>query len=288
MSISREEAETLLNNLHKLSAAEQKAVLVALEELEAREWAERARNSLLDFAIAMMPDYKVGAHHKQLAQWLEDMAYGRKSRVTVSIAPRFGKSQLTSIFFPAWFIGNWPDKKIMMVSHTADLAVDFGRKVRNIVATEEYKRIFPDVSLAVDSKSAGRWSTNRGGEYFAVGIGGAIAGRGAHFLCLAGSVQVKTKDDGIIPIKHLQIGAKISTVTGWERVTNKWLTIHIKKVKINSIEASLEHPFLTPKGWVHAGELRVGDRILTQTLWRTLWTTIASHLKHLHAKLGKA
>ena len=181
---SQEELRLLMQNLHKFSPGEQNRLLEVVEELEQRKMAQKARDSLLDFAKAMMPDYKVGPHHKQLAEYLEDLAYGRKDRVTVSIAPRFGKSQLTSIFFPAWFIGNWPDKKIMMVSHTSDLAVDFGRKVRNLVNSPDYQRIFPDVQLSADSKSAGRWSTNKNGEYFAVGIGGAIAGRGAHLLVI--------------------------------------------------------------------------------------------------------
>jgi predicted phage terminase large subunit-like protein len=70
----------------------------------------------------------------------------------------------------------------MMVSHTTDLAVDFGRKVRNLLGLQDYKDIFPDVKLATDSKSAGRWNTNMGGEYYACGVGSALAGRGAHLL----------------------------------------------------------------------------------------------------------
>ena len=180
--LTAKDAKHLLANLSKFSVSEQTNILRIVTELSSRKYSDECRHSLLTFSKAMMPEYMVGTHHKQLAALLEDMAYGRKDRVTVSIAPRFGKSQLTSIFFPAWFIGNFPDKKIMMVSHTSDLAVDFGRKVRNLVASPEYSKIFPDVTLAADSKSAGRWSTNLGGEYFAVGIGGAIAGRGAHLL----------------------------------------------------------------------------------------------------------
>ena len=181
-SFTQEELKSLLDNLHTFTSAEQAQLLEIIDELEKRRQAEKCRTNLIEFAKHMMPDYKVGPHHKQLAQYLEDLAYGRKDRITVSIAPRFGKSQLTSIFFPAWFIGNWPDKKIMIVSHTADLAVDFGRKVRNLINSEEYKEIFQDVALAADSKSAGRWNTNKGGEFFAVGVGGALAGRGAHLL----------------------------------------------------------------------------------------------------------
>jgi hypothetical protein len=105
-----------------------------------------------------------------------------KDRICVNMPPRHGKSQLISIYFPAWFLGRNPDKKVLMVSHTTDLAVDFGRKVRNLIATPEYQAIFPTVKLASDSKSAGRWNTSAGGEYFACGVGSALAGRGAHLL----------------------------------------------------------------------------------------------------------
>lgn len=183
--LSTEDKDLLLKNLHKFSPKEQGVILGAATELATRKNSSLCRKSLLAFAKSMMPEYMVGPHHKKLAKLLEEMAVPSKpGRATVSIAPRFGKSQLTSIFFPAWFIGNYPNKKIMMVSHTADLAIDFGRKVRNLVATAEYRKIFPTVELAADSKSAGRWSTNVGGEYFAVGIGGAIAGRGADLLVI--------------------------------------------------------------------------------------------------------
>ena len=130
----------------------------------------------------MQPDYKVGKHHRILANLLMQLANGSKDRVCVNIPPRHGKSQLVSIYFPAWFIGRQPNKKVLMVSHTTDLAVDFGRKVRNIIDTEAYRQIFPTVNLAADSKSAGRWNTNVGGEYFACGVGSALAGRGADLL----------------------------------------------------------------------------------------------------------
>ena len=180
--LTEAELRSLYENLHKLPARDQADLLAALDELEQRNRRAKAQQSLLDFVLYLDSTYKVGSHHKHLASVLEDMAYGRKSRAIVNIAPRFGKSQLTSVYFPAWFIGNFPDKKIMLVSHTADLAVDFGRKVRNIINSAEYKEIFADTTLASDSKSAGRWNTNKGGEFFACGVGGAIAGRGADLL----------------------------------------------------------------------------------------------------------
>jgi predicted phage terminase large subunit-like protein len=174
--------ELLKLDLAKMDAEDLEAFDAALEELERREAAKLARDSLIEFCKRMSPDYKVGKHHKRLAKLLEDMAHNRKDRIAVSIPPRHGKSQLVSIYFPAWFLGNFPNKKVLMVSHTTDLAVDFGRKVRNLVDQPAYKDIFPTVVLAADSKSAGRWNTNEGGEYFACGVGSALAGRGADFL----------------------------------------------------------------------------------------------------------
>jgi predicted phage terminase large subunit-like protein len=187
MPLDEKALQALKSNLHKLTPRQKEEVLGLIEEWEARQAIKRARLSLLDFVKNIEPDYKIGAHHKRLAALLENLANGEKDRISVNIAPRFGKSHLVSYYFPAWFLGNHPDQKVMMVSHTADLAVDFGRKVRNLIASERYQAVFggkEGVELSQDSKSAGRWHTNHGGEYFAVGVGGAIAGRGADLLLI--------------------------------------------------------------------------------------------------------
>ncbi len=181
-TLSEAELRYLYNNLHALSRTEQEEVLKIAEELERRRHAERCRNDLIAFCKHMQPDYKVGKHHRILANLLMEIADGKKDRICVNIPPRHGKSQLVSIYFPAWFLGKHPDKKVLMVSHTTDLAVDFGRKVRNIIDSDAYRSVFPTVSLAADSKSAGRWNTGVGGEYYACGVGSALAGRGADLL----------------------------------------------------------------------------------------------------------
>jgi len=94
------------------------------------------------------------------------------------------KSEFASYLLPAWFLGKFPNKKIIQISHTAELAVGFGRKVRNLVDTEVYHRIFPELGLQADSKAAGRWNTSKGGDYFAIGIGGAVTGKGADLLII--------------------------------------------------------------------------------------------------------
>lgn len=182
LDFTDEEIRLMLDNLDAYSPEEQAEIEKIADILDARKTASACYNDLIEFCKHMQPDYKVGKHHRILANLLMDIAEGKKDRVCVNMPPRHGKSQLVSIYFPAWFIGRYPNKKVLMVSHTTDLAVDFGRKVRNIIDDDRYKEIFPTVTLAVDSKSAGRWNTNMGGEYFACGVGSALAGRGADLL----------------------------------------------------------------------------------------------------------
>jgi predicted phage terminase large subunit-like protein len=180
----RDEDLTLaLENLDVLPKAEQIELDKLLDLLREKKTIQDKQDSFLSFAQAMDANFLVGEHHKIIARTIEKIASGELKRVVINIAPRHGKSHIMSYLFPAWFMGKFPDKKIIMASHTADLAVDFGRKVRNLVADKEYQKIFPDVNLQADSKASGRWGTNHGGEYYACGVGGALAGRGAH-LCI--------------------------------------------------------------------------------------------------------
>ena len=182
INFSEEELTVMLDNLDQYSSEEVTEIDRLVDELSNRKYKTKVYDDLIEFCKHMQPDYKVGTHHRMLANLLMDIEQGKKDRICVNIPPRHGKSQLVSIMFPAWFLGRNPNKKVMMVSHTTDLAVDFGRKVRNLIASDDYKKIFPEVQLAVDSKSAGRWNTNYGGEYYACGIGSALAGRGADLL----------------------------------------------------------------------------------------------------------
>ena len=182
LDFSEDDIQRLLDNLDSFSNDEIVEIDRMAGELNTRKTNKAAYDDLIEFCKLMMPEFIVGRHHRILADMLMGIEKGDKDRVCVNIPPRHGKSQLVSIFYPAWFLGRNPDKKVMMVSHTTDLAVDFGRKVRNLIATDTYSSVFPTVKLAKDSKSAGRWNTNVGGEYYACGIGSALAGRGADLL----------------------------------------------------------------------------------------------------------
>jgi predicted phage terminase large subunit-like protein len=182
LDFTEEEVQQMLDNLDNYSADEIAEIDKIVDELAERRANQLAYDDLIEFCKRMQSDFIVGKHHRLLADMLMAIEQGDKDRICVNIPPRHGKSNLVSIMYPAWFLGRNPGKKVMMVSHTTDLAVDFGRKVRNMIASDEYSAIFPTVKLAVDSKSAGRWNTNTGGEYYACGIGSSIAGRGADLL----------------------------------------------------------------------------------------------------------
>ena len=145
---------------------------------------EKAQTNFMAFVQEMWPGFINGAHHKVMAQKFEDIANGKLKRLIINMPPRHTKSEFGSYMLPAWFLGRDPTKKIIQCSNTAELAVGFGRKVRNLVGSEQYAKIFPNVNLRSDSKAAGRWSTNANGEYFAIGVGGTVTGKGADLLII--------------------------------------------------------------------------------------------------------
>ena len=184
LQLTPENLEKLKTALPTMPEKEKRRVAELLKQYQTQITQKLGKDSFLDFIQHVYPGYKVGPHHHRLAKIFEDIEAGKKKRVIVNIAPRHGKSEMISYLAPAWFLGKNPQKKVIMASHTADLAVNFGRRVRNLVGSESYRDIFPNVSLQADSKSASRWGTNFNGEYFAIGVGGALAGRGADLFII--------------------------------------------------------------------------------------------------------
>jgi predicted phage terminase large subunit-like protein len=179
MQLTPEIVEKLVKSLPHSEAAE---LLAMFDELEERKSIQAARDDFLAFIAAIDKNYKFGTHLKRLGSLLMDVEENVKNRIAVSMAPRMGKSQMISIYYPAWYLGRHPDHKVIVASHTADLAVVMARKVRNLIQSVEYARIFPNTKIASDAKAAAQWNTTAGGEYFAIGVGGALAGRGAHLI----------------------------------------------------------------------------------------------------------
>ena len=152
-----------------------------LAQLEKKE---TCQNSFLSFVRAMWPDFITGRHHEIIAEKLERVARGELKRLIINMPPRHTKSEFASFLFPAWMMGRDPRMKIIQATHTTELAVNFGRKVKNLLEQEDFHDVFPDVKLAADSKASGRWDTNKGGMYYAVGVGSNLAGRGGDLVVI--------------------------------------------------------------------------------------------------------
>lgn len=187
-----------LRHVDRLSPADKKHVLDLLEKRERVKRIEEARQHFLPFVKASWPDFIPGAHHTIMAEAFEDIANGKLTRLIINMPPRHTKSELASWLLPAWFLGKFPKKKIIQASNTEALAAGFGRKVRNLIsgtvpdedpdddtpAAIPFSEIFPKVSLAKDSQAAAGWHTNRGGEYFAIGVNGKVTGKGGDIVII--------------------------------------------------------------------------------------------------------
>jgi predicted phage terminase large subunit-like protein len=167
-----------------LSLPEQEKLLAELEKLQELKTRKLAQDKFLAFVKEVWPTFIGGRHHAKMAAAFERVAEGKCKRLIINMPPRHTKSEFASYLLPAWFLGKYPHKKVIQTSHTAELAVGFGRKVRNLVDQEVYAKIFPGVGLQADSKAAGRWATNKQGDYFAIGVGGAVTGKGADLLII--------------------------------------------------------------------------------------------------------
>jgi predicted phage terminase large subunit-like protein len=170
--------------IEKLPAEVQERVYEDLTDLKRAKKREEAQVNYMKYVKAMWPGFVHGRHHALMAKKFEAIAEGKLKRLIINMPPRHTKSEFASYLLPSWYLGRNPNKKVIQCSNTAELAVGFGRKVRNLVDSEHYAEIFPNVSLRVDSKAAGRWATSGGGEYFAIGVGGTVTGKGADLLII--------------------------------------------------------------------------------------------------------
>jgi predicted phage terminase large subunit-like protein len=242
---------------------DKREVLDLLEELEEEGKKELARDSFLGFARYVWPAFIEGRHHKVVAKAFERVVNGDLKRLIINMPPRHTKSEFASYLLPAWFLGQYPDKKIIQASHTAELSVGFGRKVRNLVDSEDFKEVFPALALRADSKAAGRWSTNQGGEYFAIGVGGAVTGKGADLLIIDdphSEQDGQSIDPGVFdktyewytsgPRQRLQPGGAIVIVmTRWHLrdLTGKIIKAATQREGVDDWEL-IEFPAIMPSG----------------------------------------
>ena len=171
-------------NLQALPEEALKEILALTEAKKRLDLQEKAQNRFMPFAHHVYENFIEGKHHRIIAEKLEQVARGELKRLIINMPPRHSKSEFASYLMPAWFLGRNPKLKIIQATHNTELAVRFGRKVRDLIADPQYKDIFPDTSLKEDNKSAGKWQTDKGGEYFAAGVGAAVTGRGADLFVI--------------------------------------------------------------------------------------------------------
>lgn len=234
---------------------------------------ELARRHLLPFIKRNQPNYDAGWVHADIAKRLEkfadDIENKRSPRLMLCVPPRHGKSEIASRNFPAWLLGRNPHFEIIQASYASDLALDFSRKVRDLMKTDGYKSLF---DARVDPKSAAleRWNTTSGGAYTAVGVRGPITGRGAH--CFPAGTRVATPS-GTVEIQDLAPDMRVLTcdmATGkigesYIIASHSHETGGLVTVTTDSgqrVRATRDHRFFVPAvGWVEAQYLRAGDPV---------------------------
>ena len=237
----------------------------------------------------MWPGFVESDHHRMIAEKFEKVLSGEIKRLIVNMPPRHTKSEFASYLFPAWLLGHKPQTKIIQTTHTAELSYRFGRKVRNLIDSNDYAKVFQDVKLSEDSKAAGRWETNHGGEYFGAGVGGAITGRGADLLIID---DPHSEQDALSstamdntwewytsgPRQRLQPGGSIVCVmTRW---SDKDLTGQLQKA-MSEVKADqwdiIEFPAILPSGkpvWPNYWKLEELEAVkasLTEQKWQAQW-----------------
>ena len=168
---------------------EQKLEVLRLMEMRRRL---EARDSLEMYA-EVAGGVKPALHHKVLIEGLEAVEAQQCDVLLVMMPPGSAKSTYGSVIFGGWYLGRHPDRCVISASHTQELADRFGRRVRNLYASEEHGAIFPGCGLSADSSAAGRWDTLHGGEYFAAGVGGSVTGRRADLAII--DDPVKSRED---------------------------------------------------------------------------------------------
>tara|TARA_R110001599_G_scaffold2153_4_gene11473 strand:- start:540 stop:2012 length:1473 start_codon:yes stop_codon:yes gene_type:complete len=249
--------------LDTLPADEKREILKLIEELNDARMREGAQGDFLEFVKEVWPAFIEGDHHRVMADAFNRIAEGELKRLIINMPPRHTKSEFASHLFPAWYLGRFPDRKVIQTAHTAELAVGFGRKVRNLVGSKDYERIFTGVSLSADSKAAGRWNTNKQGDYFAIGVGGAVTGKGADILIVDDphSEQEAAQNDPSVydktyewytsgPRQRLQPGGAICLVmTRWSKkdLTGSILKASIERGGSDEWEI-IELPAILPSG----------------------------------------
>jgi predicted phage terminase large subunit-like protein len=163
----------------------------AAQELLKRRYAKRSLASFIEY---LGLSFKPASHHLLLIEHLEAIERGDIDKLMVWMPPGSAKSTYTSVLFPPWYMGRNPEVPILGVSNTTELAERFSRRARNLVSGSLYRNVF-GFGCSEDTKAAGSWENERGGEFFAAGVGSAIAGRRAKLGLIDDPIKSREEAD---------------------------------------------------------------------------------------------
>jgi len=246
-------------DLEKLPPDAKKEFMKYAIKLAEKKKGSQIHSDFLSFVKHVWPEFVEGQHHKVIAEKFNKLAIGEINRLIINMPPRHTKSEFSSYLLPAWMIGRNPKLKIIQTTHTAELAVRFGRKAKTLMDDKAYKEVF-QTRLREDSQAAGRWETEQGGEYFAAGVGGAITGRGADLLIIddphseqdalnAASLERAYEWYTSGPRQRLQPGGKIVCVmTRWNMKDLTGMLLKSQKELKSDKWDIVEFPAILPSG----------------------------------------
>lgn len=149
-------------------------------ELESKLIIDAAQNDLMSYTLVMNSNARVTRFSEALSYEIQRAIEGKCDRLMIEGPPRHGKSFTTSENAPAWFLGKFPKRKVILASHTDQLAIDFGTIIKRHMSNPNHGMIFGDHSMVSRTKAANHnFRTNDGGEFMALGVGGTPIGKGA-------------------------------------------------------------------------------------------------------------
>jgi len=160
---------------------------------------------------------------RMLLAALEDAAAERLEGLVVSMPPQHGKSELCSKYLPAWYLCNYPNRRVIVTGYGNDFAAQWGGKSRDLV--RKWGPAF-QVHVSKRSSSADRWDLEKyGGGMVAAGVGGPLTGKGANLLII--DDPIKNDGEARSPLKRQNLWDWWQS-TASTRVRRRGLTLIIQ------------------------------------------------------------
>ncbi len=123
-------------------------------------------------------------HINAISSALEEVMLGNIKRLIINIPPRYLKSFCASVSFPAWILGKYPHKRIIVASYSEKLAIKHSTDCRLIMQSDWFRGLFPNCILSKNQNEKYKFSTTMNGYRFATSVGGTLTGEGGDILII--------------------------------------------------------------------------------------------------------